>query len=216
MITKFEQYLYNTYLYVSRTERGKPFSPRKDFSDMDPKKENHLRRIANLLTRYPHIDPKIYFKAAYEIYADQEFFELSYFSGMGAVNAYTLFMKKMRELPPDDDHQIERLKESLKFIAKFCYDNKITLKEYITFQTGVTYDWMKHLKRHQISVYALMEFPQVYDTIVSVPEDERELLLGDCGKYFLGYKSKYLKSKKAQHLVSEAIKKIDKIIGTSR
>jgi len=61
-----------------------------------------------------------------------------------------------------------------------------------------------------------MEFPQVYDTIVSVPEDERELLLGDCGKYFLGYKSKYLKSEKAQNLVSKAIKKIDKIIGTSR
>ena len=215
MITKFEQRLYNTYLYVSRTTRGKPFSARKDFSDFDSKKEYHIRRISNLLVRYPHIDPDMYFKAAYEVYPDEDHFDISYFSGMGAINAYTLYMKKLRELPPDDDYQIEKIKLSLKYIAKFCFENEIGLQEYVTHQTGVTYDWMKQLKRHQISVYALMEFPAVYDIIMSVPEDERELLLGDYGKYYLGYKTKYLKSTKAQHLVKEAIKKIDKIIGTS-
>jgi len=215
MLTKFEQELYNTYLYVSRTSRGKPFKRRKDFSNFDEKQEMHLHRLSNFCRRYPHIKIDDYFKAAYEIYPDTELFDLSFFSRMSAVNTYTLYIKKQRQLPPDDDYQIERLKESLKFIAKFCSDNKINLEDYVNYKTGITYDWMKHLKRHQISVYVLMEFPEIYDIIMSVPEDERELFLGECGKYFLGYKTKYLKSVRAQHLVEEAVKRISKIVSTS-
>jgi hypothetical protein len=210
--SKYEQNLYNTHLHVSRVSRNKPFTARKDFSKLGAEKAAALKRIGNMLLKYPHITPELYFKAPYELYPDEEHFELKYYAGMGAIKTYTQYMKRMRELPPDHEYQMEEIKKSLKFIAKFCSEKQISLSNYITYQTGVTFDWMKHVKQHQVTIYALMEFPEMFDKIMSVPEEEREMFLGDTGKYFLGYKTKYNKSSDARHLVSEAIKRIDKLL----
>ena len=123
-----------------------------------------------------------------------------------------LFMKQQQELPPDSDEQLQLIKKSLQFIGSFCIKNKIQLAEYAIHKTGVTYDWMKQLKRHEISIYSLMEFQEIYVIITKAQDDEKELFLGDVGKYFLNYKSKYLTSILAKQLVTEGIKKIDKII----
>lgn len=216
MLEKHLQNLYNNYLYASRTTRGKAFSPRKDFQKFDPKQAYYLKRICNLLDKYEHIKAEDYFAAPYLVYPDQDHFGLDFFAGMPAVKAFTILMKQKRELPPDSDYQIEKIAESLKFIAHFCMKKRIPLSEYTSYQTGITYDWMKHVKKHQVSLYTLMEFSDVYDKIGSIEGDERELFLGDSGKYYLGYKAKYLKSVKARHLVSEGVKKIKNVIESSR
>lgn len=208
---KYLQILYNTYLYTSRVSRDKPFSPRKDFTKFDPQDEVLLKRINNLLTKYPHIKAIDYFKAPYQLYPDQDYFDLQYFSSMKGVAAYSLYQKSLRELPPDSDYQLEQIKNSLHFIAKYCIEHKIPVSQYTSAKTGITYDWMKHLKSYQISIYSLMEFSDVYDKIMHIPEDERELFLGELGKYYLGYKTKYVKSEIAKQLVTEGIKRISKI-----
>ncbi|MDD4110009.1 MAG: hypothetical protein PHS54_00485 [Clostridia bacterium] len=212
MITNLEKNLYNTYLRVSRTAENKPFTFRKDFSDMDPSIIVHLNRISNLFLKYPHINPEDYFISPYKIYPNAEHFTLEYYAGMGAVKSYSLYKKQIQELPPDSPEQIDFIIKSLKYIGAFCIKHGIKIDQYPKFKIGLTYEWMKQVKKHEISIYVLMEFSEINNIIEEVPEDERELFLGDLGKYYLGYKSKYIQSKMAKQLVKEGINKIIKII----
>ena len=216
MITNAEKNLYNTYLRISRTSRNKPFSYRKDFTDLDDGITVNLNRIGNLLFKYPHIDPEDYFMAPFRVYPNAEHFALEYYAGMGGVNAYTLYMKQLQEMPPDSDEQLNFIRKSLKTVGTFCIRNNITIEQYPTFKTGLTYDWMKHVKKHEISVYVLMEFPEISNIIKEVTEDEKELFLGEIGQYFWGYKSKYIQSKLAKELVKEGLNKINKVVNNKK
>lgn len=215
MITNVQKKIYNTYLYVTRTSEGKPFNARKSFDKMDDSTILFLTRIGNLLNRYPHIDPVEYFTAPYKIYPNAEHFTLEYYAGMGAVSAYSSYMKQICEMPPDSNAQLEFIKRSLKFIGSFCLKNGIELEQYPFHKTGVTYDWMKHVKKHEISIYVLMEFPEINTIINKVENDERELFLGDIGENYHNYKSKYIKSKLAKELVRQGTEKVKKIINQS-
>jgi len=214
MITNIEKNLYNTYLRISRTAKDKPFSYRKDFSDMDDSTILHLKRISNLLHKYPHIMPDDYFMAPYKVYPNAEHFALDYYAGMGAVNAYSLYMKQLQEMPPDSDEQLEFIKRSLKTLGTFCIRNNINVCKYPTFKSGLTYEWMKQIKKHEISIYVLMEFSEISNIIKEVPEDERELFLGEVGAYYWGYKSKYMQSTLAKQLVNEGLDRINKVVNS--
>lgn len=214
MLTNTEKNLYNTYLRISRSSRNKPFSYRKDFTDLDDSSILFTKRIAILLAKYPHIEAEEYFTAPFKIYPTAEYFPLEYFAGMGGVNAYTIYMKQIQEMSPDSDEQLQFIKKSLRFIGQFCIKNNISIEGYPTFKTGVTYDWMKHVKRHEISVYVLMEFPEISNVIREAAEDEKELFLGEVGTYFWGYKTKYMQSTVAKELVREGISKINKIVNS--
>ena len=213
MLEQKLQDLYNVYIRVSRSSRGKPFKYRKDFTDFDPSQTVYLHRINNLLTRYKHITAEDYFTAAFELNKDEDHIPLSFFSTMAGVKAYTLFKKEQLELPPD--HQLEFIKESLKFIAHFCIEQKIPLNQYITHQTGLTYDWMKHVRAHKVSLYALMEFSNLHDIISSVPEDESYMLLEDIPKRYTVYRARYVKAIEAPELVSKGIKRLKPFVDNS-
>jgi hypothetical protein len=172
----------------------------------------HLKRIYSLLVKYPHITPEDYFTAPYKVYPNAEHFGLDFFAGMGGVAAYTNYMKQIQELPPDSEEQLEFIKRSLKYIGSFCIRQKITLEQYPTHKSGITLDWMKQIKKHEISIYVLMEFQEISNLIREVADDEKELFLGDVGTYFWGYKSKYNQSEFAKKLVKEGLAKINKII----
>lgn len=212
MVTNAEKNLYNTYLRISRSSQNKPFSYRKDFTDLEDSAVVHLKRISALLSKYPHIDPDDYFLAPFKVYPNAEFFPLEYFAGMGGVNAYTIYMKQIQEMPPDSEEQIDFISKSLKTIGSFCIKHNIPVEKYSSFKTGITYDWMKHVKRHEVSIYALMEFSEISDIIKGAAEDEKELFLGDIGTYFWGYKTKYMQSKIAKTLVQEGLKRINNIV----
>lgn len=172
----------------------------------------HLHQISNLLFKYPHINPEDYFTAPFKVYPNAEHFALDYYAGMGGVGAYSMYMKQLQEMPPDSEEQLNFIKDSLKYIGSFCIKNNITLEQYPEFKTGITYSWMKQIKKHEISVYVLMEFAEICNIIKEVAEDERELFLGEIGKYYWGYKSKYIQSKFAKQLVQEGMSKINKIV----
>lgn len=214
MITNLEKNLYNTYLRISRSSRNKPFTYRKDFSDLDDSSVLYLKRISNLILKYPHINPEDYFVAPFKVYPTAEHFTLDYFAGMGAVNAYSLYMKQLQEMPPDSDEQLQFIKKSLKNIGSFCIKNKIQLEKYPTYKIGLTYEWMKQIKKHEISVYVLMEFSEISNIINNVPDDEKDLFLGEIGKYYWGYKTKYIQSNIAKELVKEGIEKIKKVVNS--
>jgi len=207
-----EKQLYNLYLRVSRESRDKLFSYRKDFDNLEDDKKLNIKRISNMLSKYPHINPELYFKAPFVLHPAEDYVDLKFYAGMGGIEAFAMYMKYLQELPPDTPEQLTMIKQSLKVIGEFCYKHKLSVKEYIHTRTGITYEWMKQLKRHEINFYVLVEFPEIYDIIIKIAEDEKELFLGDLMNDWVKYKTKYINSKNAKILVKEGIKKIESII----
>lgn len=96
---------------------------------------------------------------------------------MRAVKAYSLYKKQI--FIQDPDQQIESVKESLRFIANFCVENKIQFYQYSNFRTSDTFAWLTHYKQNKINVYSLMEFTNIFSSVKSLPEDIQNLFARD-------------------------------------
>jgi len=208
-LTDFEQHIYNTHLRISRSRKGLPFKYRKDFSNLNDIYINSSKKIAIFLAKFPHIKLENFIKAPYEIYSDQEHFELDYYATLKAIKAYTLFMKKQEMLDPDNDEQLKNIIESLKYISSFCIEHEIDISEYIQHQTGNNASYILHLKEHRVNVYSLFGF-QAFER--SIRAQDSELLKFILGDDFLNnlstFRLKFFASKKAKTLVELGIQKI--------
>jgi len=212
MTDKEKQY-YNLYLTVSRSSRNKPFKVRKDFTDFEKEADYiSLHKINNLFINFPQIKPYLYFKAPFDVYPDQEYFPLDYFGTQKAIKTYTIYMKQLREQSPDAPTQIDFIKQSLHYIAMFCIKNDIPISQYVTHKKGITYSWTSHFKNYEISVYSLLEFPNLEVIISNIPKDEQELFLDTMATNIHSYKTRYNNSKTAKNIVKEGINKISKIV----
>jgi len=212
-----EKKYYNLYLKISRLARGKPFRYRKDFTNFDSTdlgKANliAIKRITILFRKFNHINPEKYFQAPFDLYPDTDYFDLPFFASRKAIKAYTIAINKAREESPDTDDQLKFIKESLRFIALFCLKENITLKQYINYKKGATYSWMKHVKQNDVSMYALMEFPEAHDIISKTPKDEINLFLPNIANKIGAFKSRYYTSPRAQKLVRDGITRLTKFI----
>lgn len=176
-VTELEKHLYNKHLAASRKLRNKPFKLKQDFSSFaDTERHKYLKRISTLFTKHPDIDPDVFFSAPYNLYPDVEYFGLDYFSTMRAVKSYTTYKKQLLLQSPDS--QLEQVKSSLQFIAKFCIDNGIFFHQYQYHKTADLYTWMKHYKENKINAYSVMEFQNLFSTIKSLAEDVQKFFVG--------------------------------------
>jgi hypothetical protein len=207
-MTSLEKRIYNTHLAISRSLRNKPFRKREDFTgfELDPK-YLQIKRLAVFFQKYPDIDLNNYFIAPYKLYTDVEYFDLLYFASPRAIKSYTIFKQELSQKSPDSYKQ--SVLDSLQFIAGVCLEKKIQLDEYATYkETGLEPEWMYHIKKSKICNFALMEFPGVYDAISKLPNDEKDILLGDFGINFIEYKQKYNNSKQLKPALIEAYNRI--------
>jgi len=212
-MTEKEKDVFNTHLAVSRKQQGQPFNLKKDFNDFenDPR-YLFVKKIAMFLDKFPQIKHELFFKAPFMIYPDTKYFALDYFCTQKAIKTYTIYMKQLQEQSPDTPEQIEFIKQSLKFIALFCRDNNIKIREYINHKGGVTYSWLKHIRQRDINIYSLLEYSNIYDIIKTLEEDIKDIFLIGIDKDFYSYKIRYNNSKKAKQIVQEGLKKLEKII----
>ena len=157
-LTDFEQYIYNTHLRISRSKKGLPFKYRKDFSYLNDIYVNSLKKIAIFLGKFPHIKLENFIKAPYDVYPDQDHFELDYYTTLKATKAYTIFMKKQETLDPDNEDQLKNIVDSLKYISTFCKEQGIDISEYIEHRTENSSSYILHLKEHRVNVYSLFGF----------------------------------------------------------
>ena len=194
-MTELEKKIYNKHLAISRSIRNKPFKIKKNFDGFeDDEKYSLIKRLSVFFMKYPEVDMDVYFSAPYKLYKDVDFFDLRYFSSPRAIKTYTIYKNELDKLSPDQ--HTEDVKKSLRFIAKFCIENNITLDKYICHKDiGIHYTWMYHLKHNFINIYSLMEFPNVLEQISELPEEEQILFLGKTYNDFFNYKTKYLNSK---------------------
>jgi hypothetical protein len=208
-LSDFEQHIYNTYLRVSRQKRNQPFKYRKDFDSLDAVQANNLKKISIFLSKFQHIRLEDFIKAPYEIYSDEQYFDLSYYTTLKATKAYTLFMKKKELLDPDNEEQLKCIIEALKFISSFCREQHINIANYIEHQTGTSPSYILHLKEHRVNVYSLFGFSSFERSIRSQdPELIKFILSEDFLNTLSTFRLKFFTSKKAKTLVELGIQKI--------
>jgi hypothetical protein len=168
-----------------------------------------LKKISIFLAKFPHIKLEDFIKAPYEIYADQDHFDLDYFTTLKATKAYTMLMKRKETLDPDNEEQLQNIIESLKFISSFCAEQGINIDNYIEHQTGNSMSYILHLKEHRVNVYSLFGFQAFERNIRSLDSELLKFILGeDLQNNLSKFRLKFFTSKKAKVLVELGIQKI--------
>lgn len=177
-LSELEKLLYNKHLAISRSLKNKPFKLKRDFSDIiDTEKSKHLKRLSILFKKHPEIDFNTFFEAPYKLYPDVEYFGLEYFSSMRAIKSYTMYKKIL--FLQDPDKQLEQVKASFQFIAKFCIEENLYLYQYQYHKTADLYTWMKHYKENKINIYSMFEFSNILSSVKQLAEDVQAFYLGE-------------------------------------
>lgn len=203
-LTDLEKLLYNKHLAVSRKLKNKPFKLKRDFSDVfDTEKHKYLKRLSILFKKHSDIDPDLFFSAPYKLYPDVDYFGLDYFSTMRAIKSYTTYKKQL--FLQDPDTQIDQVKNSLQFIAKFCIENKIQFYQYPYHKTADLYTWMKHYKENKINIYSVMEFTDLFSSVKSLAEDVQKFFVGQFVEQFQALYSNYAKSTQLKPYMKKTI-----------
>lgn len=215
-MNQLEKNTYNKFLTVTRSSQNKPFSLRKDFSDFEHHKDyRYVIKLTSFFNKFPQINQQFYFEAPFKVYKDkEEYFDLKFYTSPRAIKVYSIYMQQLNDQDPDSEMQLNFIVESLRFIAKFCFENKIAVDEYIKYRPHSTFSWMQHLKTHRISIYTLYEFDDLQQVINNIPQDELHLLLGSYVDNIWKYKIRYYKSKKAKLLVSRGLEKIKTLLAS--
>lgn len=203
-LTDLEKHIYNKHLAISKIEKNKPFKLKRDFSDIvSTDKHKFLKRISILFAKHPELDQDLFFKAPYKLYPDVIYFGLDYFSTMRAVRSYTIYKKQI--FLQDPDSQLEFTKDSLRFISTFCIQNKIHIHQYPYHRTTDIYTWMQHFKQNQISIYSVMEFPDIYSNLRNLSEDVQKFFLSNFVDQFQTIQTKYNNSKQLKPYIQKAL-----------
>jgi hypothetical protein len=156
MITKIEEQIYNSHLYISRTINNKPVRLRNNFDKLSEKDVVCLKKLSNFFNRYRHINFQDWFTAPYKVYSDEDqYFDLHYFTTRKALKCYSMYMKQRELDDPDSEQVIIRMRECLSFIYKFCTQNNMTLDQYTKSNIDNLPTVIVHLKEHNINFYTL-------------------------------------------------------------
>jgi len=191
-------------LAVSRSQKNKPFKLKKDFADLaDTDKHKFLKRISTLFKKHPEIDPDSFFRAPYQLYPDVEYFGLDYFSTMRAIKAYTMYRKTL--FLKDPDEQLEQVKNSLMFIAKFCIEENIYFHQYPYHKTADLFTWMKHYKENKINIYCMFEFSDIFSSAKQLAEDVQKFFVSDFVDQFQKLYFNYNNSRKVKPYIKRTV-----------
>lgn len=203
-LTELEKCLYNKHLATSRSIKGKPFKIKKNFSDLvGTEKHKYLKKLAVLFKKHPEISFDVFFEAPYRLYPDVEYFGLDYFSTMRAVKSYTTYKKTL--FLQDPDSQLEHVKESIHFIAKFCVENKIHIHQYPFHRNSDLFTWMIHYKQNKINIYSIMEFSGVLSAVQSLAEEVQKFFVSDFVEQFRSLYLQYNNSNKLRPYLKKAL-----------
>lgn len=203
-MTDTEKQVYNKWLTVTSEAINKPFRLRENWLNFSCREDYpFLQRICHLFAKHPHIKWNDYFKAPYQIRKHQNpgRIALEYYASPKGIKDYTTYMKHLMLLEPDDPQQSSLILNSFIFIRDFCLEHKLLASQYCQFGIGYTASFLKHIKQHQVSIYAIFNFPSGFNAMNNLNPEEFSLFLGDVNLYSL--KMKYDKSeikKRAQTL----------------
>lgn len=206
-MTDLQKRIYNSHLAISRKMRDKPFRIRKDFSDIDQSKLDHLASLERFFNNYGNIKIDDYFSAPYAIFEDDDYFDLQFYLSSKAKKAYSQYMKKIEMDDPDSENSLKRLVDSLKFIKNFCKEKGLTLETYPLYISDSLPNMIDHLKNHHINMYALHALGV---SKIAVENRILDFIFSDFWITFQKTKNKFYLSKKMKEFSRQAIDKIRK------
>jgi hypothetical protein len=207
-ITDRQKLIYNLYLKSYRKNNNQPYRTKKNFDDVlkDDNKMTQLIKLENIFKKYPALCQTHYFDAPYKIYNDEKkFYPLSFYSSQKGITTCINYIDLLRDSDPES--QFEHFKESYKFIANFCTENRINLSEYTKYCSVAQNDCLTHLKQHKISWYLIFSIPNFYELLYNLPKDEFELYFGTKVSLSKLY-DKYNSSSKTKQFLSNIQDKI--------
>lgn len=212
-----EQYIYNTYLKVSRSRQNKPFRFRHNFKGFEDN-PNYIfvKKLNAFFNKHTNINIDDYFNAPYNVYDDDQFYDLKFYTTPKCIRLYGLYIKKLDMEDPDSDHQIQRIKDSLLFVYTFCRDNGIQLNEYLDHKSGDIPTFILHLREREVTIYSLCEFDNFDAKFRSVPYERLKFTLGEhLAENVNEFKLKYYKSKKAKQILNKGKQKIQTLLNNN-
>ena len=214
-MNSFEQAIYNKYLAISRSSQDKPFKLRKDFSNFDDVKTGYVKKLALFFNKFKHVDMDTFFKAPFEIYIDNNGFDLKFYTSQRALKVYTLYVQRQALTKPDTDDQLYNIKQSLQYVLTFCNKNNIDIDEYIHHKTNNTYTFLIHLKEHKINIYTLFGFDAFEKNFKSTDPGYLEFLLGTFVDNLPTFRTNFMSSTHAKNFVRKGLDKLKQIQKTS-
>jgi hypothetical protein len=201
--------IYNAYLGTSRRALNQPWRPRKDFNGFESTPDGIIcRKLELFFKKFPQITPYEFFKAPYEVYKDETHFPLNFYTTQKAIAVYSAMSKQKQEENPDTPNQIKSIKESLKYIAQECFNNKISLEKYCTTKVGYTTRPFVDFAEKRINIYVLLKLPFFDSQLNSLNLQDKELYLKDMFNNITKYKMRLNTSARAKNLVDEGLRMI--------
>jgi len=209
VISEHDKFVYNTFLRITRTRNNLPFKLRKNFEKVNNETFVQIKKLSSFLKRFPHIKIDDFFNAPYELYPDEKYFPIEYFTSLKATKAYTLLQKKKINLDPDSEEQLSNIKESIIYINNFCRQKNIKVSEYIFHKTNDEFTFLLHLKEHKVNIYTLLGFVNFEKQLKTRDPEIAKFIVGeDLYNNVQNFRTKLFNSKKAVKLVELGLKKI--------
>lgn len=203
MVEQSTKDIYNLFLSTSRSRQDKPFKYRKNFDDFE---ESYFYpgcvKLDRLFKQCPHINPRDYFAAPFDLYDDFDG-SFDFYVGRSGIKAYTTWIKKMAHLPPDDEFQLSFAKRSFIYMKKYCGEHSLPWETYLE-SSDVVPHWVRQLKQRDVSIYSLMAFDGLRDAIYNLDEDIASMMIKDYRDNYTSYKRAYIRSKKMRSFVEKA------------
>jgi len=209
VISEFDKFVYNSYLKISRSRNKLPYKFRKNFEKVDDKTFVQIKKLSSFLKRFPHIKIEDFFNAPFNLYPDETYFPIEYFTSLKATKAYTIFQKKKVNEDPDSLDQLQNIKESLVFINNFCRQKNIDPHTYIHHKTNNEFSFLIHLKEHKVNIYTLLGFVNFEKNLKTRDAEVVKFIIGEeLYNNIQNYRTRLFNSQKAVRLVELGIKKI--------
>lgn len=206
-LNKTEQSIYNCYLKSLR--KGKPYQPRKDFSEIPSNVATSLYKLKIFFNKYPHIKWEEFFDAPTLLHPKEQTPPIQFFVTRAAIKSYTLYQKQLEDQSPEK--QLSKIKDSLYYIASFCLQRNLFLESYTTYRIERMPIWLQHYKEHRVNIYSLMELTDFSD-LQNFERDELQLWCPNLQNNLPAYKNRYHNCQRTQQYVKQGTKKIKDFI----
>lgn len=185
--TDFEKKIYNVYLRILGEKQGRPYTPKKDFSNMTESQKMVLKKLSLFFNTYYDVNPSTFFKAGFT--GDEKFLELSFFTSLKASRLYAKYVRERYANSVDNEESVKDFKEGIIFIYDFMKENDFNLLDYTTKTNDSGVPWFViHLKKQNISFYHIHALDI---TIDKFPKDWRELLVDNFEEMFCRTKKNF-------------------------
>lgn len=210
--------LYNTHLRISRKKQNKPYKLRNNFVDFEKNPVYlPLLKLKDFFDRNYVVNIEDFFIAPYEVYKEENYFDIPFYTTMNAVKVYNIFCTLKANLDPDSDIQIEAILRGVKFIKDFCIDKKLRLSEYITFKNpgDLVNTFILHLKEKNITIYNLFAFNNFDSILGKLDYEVIKFILNEQASRISYYRTKFYSSKKGRSLAITGLRIVEKEINKS-